>query len=234
MFRCLSFDSTLFLCLYLCEQWFCCFRSFLSSISLRFRSFRDLLTSSGESVGSGMTSRDREWHQELPSRVSQQRDVLIYFLRVQSRIEESEKRVVLLDWASQMASVSSKSKEHAEELIIEEESGTIKRTVEQVSPSQQEHRKRTHESSHESPSKYRQSSDGNRTAVTPPTTTTSAREHSLSVPFWKQLNGSHASSQCETRQIGCFSLLKRTDDKECFDDKRYLRGKESVSLLSTN
>ena len=133
-----------------------------------------------------------------------------------------------------MASVSSKSNEHAEELTIEEESGTIKRTVEQISHLQKEHRKRTHENPHDPPSKYRQSSDGNRTAITPPTTTTAAREHSLSVPFWKQLNRRDASSQCGTRQIGFFSLLKRTDDKECFEDKRYLRGKESVSLLGAN
>jgi hypothetical protein len=136
-----------------------------------------------------------------------------------------------------MASVSSKAKEHAEELIIEEESGTIERTVDKVSLAQNEGRKRTHESSHESPSKYRQSSDGNRTAIAVPTTTTTtttaAREHSLSVPFWKQLNDKNAASQCETRQIGCFSLLKRTDDKECFEDKRYLRGTESVFLLCT-
>ena len=123
-----------------------------------------------------------------------------------------------------MASVPSKSKDA--ELIIEEEAGTIELIVQKVSPPQNEKRKRLHESSHELPNKYRPTSDGSRVAPAP-------REASLPVPFWKQLNSTHASSQCQTRRIGHLSLLKRIDDKECFEDRRFLRGKWSVSLLCT-
>ena len=50
-------------------------------------------------------------------------------------------------------------------------------------------------------------------------------QDSLSVPFWKNLNRRQSSFEFQTTEIGSFSLLTRADEKECFEDKRYLRGK---------
>jgi hypothetical protein len=105
------------------------------------------------------------------------------------------------------------------ELVIEEESGVFQHTTERISPLTKEKRKRDEDISVEPPSKYIHTSDGNRSA------TTVTKQDSLSVPFWKNLNRQQSSFQFQSNEIGCFSLLNRTDDKECFEDKRYLRGK---------
>jgi len=102
-----------------------------------------------------------------------------------------------------------------DEIVIEEEIGVFQRTIEQTS-----HKFiRDEETSGESSNNYIRVSDGNRSART-------TTEHgSLSVPFWKHLNHKQPSVQFHTDEIGYFSLLNRADEKECFEDKRYLRGK---------
>lgn len=110
-------------------------------------------------------------------------------------------------------------------LIIEEEGGVFQRTIQQISPSTQDKRKRDEETSVGSSSKYRHTSDGNRSA------TTMIEQDSLSVPFWKHLNNRQSSIHFNTNEIGCFSLLTRGDEKECFEDNRYLRGKYSFIFI---
>jgi hypothetical protein len=119
-----------------------------------------------------------------------------------------------------MADAKVKTQEK-EEVVIEEEVGVFQRTTERISPVIKEKRKREEESPVESPSKYVHTSDGNRSART----TTTTEQDSLSVPFWKHINRRDSSFQFQSNEIGSFSILRRTDDKECFDDKRYLRGK---------
>ena len=53
----------------------------------------------------------------------------------------------------------------------------------------------------------------------------------LKVPFWKQLNQRHGLSHLRTRHLGCFSLSIRNNIKECFEDKRYERGKNLFMLV---
>jgi hypothetical protein len=119
-----------------------------------------------------------------------------------------------------MASAKIKSPEK-DEVIVEEEIGIFERRIEQgTSSPKQEKRKRDDEFSVTLPSKYKRTSDGNRSATT---TTAAVEQYSLSVPFWKTLNRRQPPFQ--TDQIGYFSLFNRADEKECFDDKRYLRGK---------
>lgn len=118
-----------------------------------------------------------------------------------------------------MTSTKPKSQEK-DEVVVEEEIGVFERTIEQVvssSPTKQKC-KREDEFPVMSPSKYRQTSDGNRSA-----TTTTVKQDSLSVPFWKTLNRRRQSS-FQADEIGYFSLHSGADEKECFDDKRYLRG----------
>ncbi|CAF3339487.1 unnamed protein product [Rotaria sp. Silwood1] len=115
-----------------------------------------------------------------------------------------------------MASAKVKSDEK-DELVIEEEIGIFQRTTKQISPSSTQKRKQNDNARVESPSKYIHHSDGNRIA------TTGMKNNSLSVPFWKNLNHRQSSFQFETHEIGSFSLLSRTNDKECFEDQRYLR-----------
>ena len=96
----------------------------------------------------------------------------------------------------------------------EEETGVIQRTTtEHISPSK---RKREEEIPSESPKKYIHTGDNNRVATV---------QNSLRVPFWKELNRRQSSSEFRTNEIGNFSLLTRDDEKECFEDKRYLRSK---------
>ncbi|CAF0725253.1 unnamed protein product [Rotaria sordida] len=115
-----------------------------------------------------------------------------------------------------MASAKTKSDEK-DEPVIEEETGVFQRTIQQISPSTKEKRKRNEEIPVESPKKCSHRSDGNRCSIT------EMKNNSLSVPFWKNLNHRQSSFQFQTHEIGYFSLLNRTDDKECFEDKRYLR-----------
>jgi len=122
-----------------------------------------------------------------------------------------------------MASAKIKSHEK-DEVIVEEEIGIFERTIEQgTSSPKKEKRKRDDEFSITSPSKYKRNSDGNRSA--PTTTTAAVEQYSLSVPFWKTLN--RGKPPFQTAEIGYFSLFNRAAEKECFDDKRYLRGKFS-------
>jgi hypothetical protein len=111
-----------------------------------------------------------------------------------------------------------------DELVIEEEIGVFQHTIEQISPSRNEKRKRDDEIPSESPHKYTDISGRNRLAKK------TIKQASLSVPFWKQLNGNKPSIQLQTNEIGYFSLLNQTDEKECFDDKRYMRSKYSFHL----
>jgi hypothetical protein len=106
-----------------------------------------------------------------------------------------------------------------DKLVIEEEIVVFQSTTEQISPSKTDKRKREEEIPAESPSKHKHVSYGNRSA------TTTMKEDSLSVPFWKHLNYKQSSGQFHTVEIGSFSLLTRADEKECFEDQRYLRGK---------
>jgi hypothetical protein len=107
-----------------------------------------------------------------------------------------------------------------QEKDIEEEIGVVQRTTQQVSSSKQEKRKRDEEIPAESPNKYMHGSDGNRSV-----TTTTRKQNSLRVPFWKDLNHRQSSAEFHTTEIGTFSLLTRADEKECFEDKRYLRSR---------
>jgi hypothetical protein len=103
-----------------------------------------------------------------------------------------------------------------QEKVIEE-IGVIQRTTtQQISPSK---RKREEEIPTESSKKYMHTADNNRLA------TTTREQNSLRVPFWKDLNRRQSSSEFHTNEIGSFSLLTRDDEKECFEDKRYLRSK---------
>ena len=108
-------------------------------------------------------------------------------------------------------------------VIIEEEKGILEKRVEQISPSKNEKRKREDEEDgpNRSSNKYKHTADGNRTAVT----TNSSSRRSLTVPFWKNINRRQSSGEIHTREMGTFSLLTRNNEKECFDDKRYLRSK---------
>jgi len=108
-----------------------------------------------------------------------------------------------------------------DEFVIQEEIGVFQRTIKQISPPIRDKRKRDDETSEESPTKYVHVSDGNRSA----TTTKRMEEDSLSVPFWKNLNHQRSSFQFQATELGSFSLLTRADEKECFEDKRYRRGK---------
>jgi hypothetical protein len=119
-----------------------------------------------------------------------------------------------------MASAKAKPQEK-DEFVIEEEAGVLQRTIEQISSSTKEKCKRDEDIPDESPNKYIHVSDGNRAA----TTTKRTEEYSLSVPFWKNLNYKQSSFQFQTTEIGSFSLFTRADEKECFEDKRYRRGK---------
>ena len=112
---------------------------------------------------------------------------------------------------------STKSKAQEKETVIEEECGIIERTTQQISPPSRDKRKRDEDVFLESPNKYRNASNGNRSA------TTSQEHDSLSVPFWKNLNRRQSSAEFHTTEIGTFSLLTRANEKECFEDKRYLR-----------
>jgi hypothetical protein len=117
-----------------------------------------------------------------------------------------------------MANVKVKPQE-TDGVVIEEEIGVFQRTTQQISPPKQEKRKRDEEIPAESPSKYMHVADGNRSA------TTTRVQDSLRVPFWKDLNRRQSSAEFHTTEIGSFSLLTRGDEKECFEDKRYLRSK---------
>lgn len=126
-----------------------------------------------------------------------------------------------------MANPKVKSQEK-DQVIIEEDIGVFQRTIEQSSPSK---RKRDEEIPDESPKKYTHTSHGNRSATT---TIAPVKHDSLSVPFWKHLNGKSSSNQFQTTEIGSFSLLTRAEEKECFEDKRYLRGKYSSIFFKTD
>ncbi|CAF1215856.1 unnamed protein product [Adineta ricciae] len=102
-----------------------------------------------------------------------------------------------------------------DDVTIEEEGGVFERKIEHVPSSVQGKRRRDDYHSVDSQNKYRQHSDGSRFA------TTTTEQDALPVPFWKHINRGQIAF--ETRDVGCFSLLNRADDKECFDDKRYLR-----------
>ena len=104
-----------------------------------------------------------------------------------------------------------------DDVVIEEEGGVFERKIEHIPSSAQGKRRQDDYHSVDSQNKYRQHSDGSRFA------TTATQPDALSVPFWKHINRGQITF--ETREVGCFSLLNRADDKECFDDKRYLRGK---------
>ena len=119
-----------------------------------------------------------------------------------------------------MSAEAVKPKE-SEPLIIEEEAGVIQRSIQQVSPAQPEKRKRDDETPNESPTKYRQGSDGHRVSTS--RTTHDQRERSLQVPFWKQLNRRQPSNEFRARSIGSFSILRRENGKDCFEDQRYMR-----------
>jgi hypothetical protein len=106
-----------------------------------------------------------------------------------------------------------------QEKDIEEEIGVVQRTTQQISSSKQEQRKRDEEIPAESPSKYMHASGGNRSV------TTTREQNSLRVPFWKDLNYRQSSAEFHTTEIGTFSLLTRAGEKECFEDKRYLRSR---------
>ncbi|CAF2999220.1 unnamed protein product [Rotaria socialis] len=115
------------------------------------------------------------------------------------------------------------------ELVIEEEAGIIQRNIQQNSPSTNEKRKQYEDNLVESPRKCIHNSDGNRCLIK------ENKQSSLSVPFWKTLNRQQSSFQFQSNQIGYFSLLNRKDDKECFEDKRYLRVyKYSLQTLNVN
>lgn len=113
-----------------------------------------------------------------------------------------------------MSAEAVKPKE-SDSLIIEEEAGVIPRTIEP------EKRKRDDETPTESPTKYRHGSDGHRVSTS--RTTHDQRERSLQVPFWKQLNRRQTSSEFRARSIGWFSILRRENGKDCFEDQRYMR-----------
>ncbi|UJR33888.1 hypothetical protein I4U23_021309 [Adineta vaga] len=114
-----------------------------------------------------------------------------------------------------MASTNVKSQEK-EDVVLEEESGVIERRIDHISSSIQGKRPRYDQHSTEPPSKYRQHSNRNHIGMR-----TTVEQDVLSIPFWKHINRQQTFFQ--TREIGYFSLLNRADDKECFDDKRYLR-----------
>lgn len=73
-----------------------------------------------------------------------------------------------------------------------------------------------------SPNKYHRTSDSRRS---PPKTTANQRDF-LSVPFWKHLNNDRICSGFQPTEIGSFSLLTRDNEKECFEDNRYRRGRK--------
>lgn len=111
-----------------------------------------------------------------------------------------------------------------DDVIIEEEGGVFKRTIEQVTPRTSAKRPRDEQVPAESPSKFQHTTGGTRFAA-------ATKQESLPVPFWKKLNHRHPAFQ--TREVGHFSLLNRDDDKECFDDKRYLRGNRAPSEFAS-
>ncbi|CAF1271075.1 unnamed protein product [Rotaria sordida] len=119
-----------------------------------------------------------------------------------------------------MANAKIKSDEK-DEPVIKEDIGVFQRTTQQISPSTQEKRKRNEDIPVESPRRYIHRSDGNRYA------TTEMKNNSLSVPFWKNLNHRQSSFQFQTHEIGYFALFNQIDDKECFEDKRYMSVGES-------
>lgn len=106
-------------------------------------------------------------------------------------------------------------------VIIEEEKGVLERKIEHVSPSKNEKRKREEDTPNDSPNKYKHSADGNRAAAN------SSHLPFLNVPFWKNINRRQSSTDLRTTEISTFSLLTHDNQKECFDDKRYLRSKLS-------
>ncbi|CAF3736466.1 unnamed protein product [Adineta steineri] len=125
-----------------------------------------------------------------------------------------------------MASAKVKTQDE-DEVIIEEEIGVFEQTIKQVSAPTTEKRKRDDELPTGSPSKYASNSDRDRSG------TTTAELDALPVPFWKKLN--YRQPFFETNEIGFFSLINRADEKECFDDKRYLRVyKYPVQTLNVN
>ncbi|CAF2705172.1 unnamed protein product [Rotaria sp. Silwood2] len=127
-----------------------------------------------------------------------------------------------------MANAKIKSDEK-DQLVIEEEVGVFQHTIKQISPSTTEKRKQTEDTHVGSPTKCMHHSDGSRFSKT------QMENKSLSVPFWKNLNHRQSSFQFETHEIGSFSLLSRTNDKECFEDKRYRRVyKYPLQTLSVN
>ena len=111
-----------------------------------------------------------------------------------------------------------------EELVVEEEAGVFERTIERISPFREQKRKQNETSPMESPVKQKQVSESARPSAPVP------KEEFLSVPFWKQLNRPSASCHFQTREVGCFSLISQTDEKECFEDKRYLRSNYPFSF----
>ncbi|CAF4529732.1 unnamed protein product [Rotaria sp. Silwood2] len=115
-----------------------------------------------------------------------------------------------------MADAKLKSEEK-DKLVIEEDINVFQHTITQISPSKQEKRKQEEAISVDSPSKYVHHANGSRFA------TTERKETSLAVPFWKELNHPTPSFEFRANEIGCFSLIGRTDDKKRFEDKRYLR-----------
>lgn len=113
--------------------------------------------------------------------------------------------------------------EEKNEYVIEEKTDKFQ----QGSSSTIHKHKRDEDITHESSSNYKRTSYGNRFS-----TTTVNNEDSLTVPFWKKLNYRQSSIDFHTNEIGNFSLLTHDNEKQCFDDKRYLRGKYLFLLFS--
>ena len=115
-----------------------------------------------------------------------------------------------------MTSPKVKSNE-IDEPQVEEKINTCSTTT----PLTRQKRNRDEEITFKSSRKYIHRIDGNNLSIP------GTNKDSLTVPFWKQLNDKQLSFQFQTKEIGSFSLLNRADEKQCFDDKRYLRGKYS-------
>ncbi|CAF1350473.1 unnamed protein product [Rotaria sp. Silwood1] len=115
-----------------------------------------------------------------------------------------------------MTSTKVKSEEKDDD-VTQEEVGAFHHTIEQISPSTREKRKRDEEIPTEWPNKYKHIADGHRSL------STTAKKNVLTVPFWKDLNTRGISEEFHPKEVGRFSLLMEGEKQERFEDKRCCR-----------
>lgn len=124
----------------------------------------------------------------------------------------------ILDIAFIMAHANAKLNER-KEIITEEQSGIFQQSIKTSSSSPNEKRKDHEDNYVQSSNKYIRHSDETNSAAI------QTNKSFLNVPFWKNLNRQQSSAYFQVNEVGYFSLISRTDDKQCYEDKRFLRRK---------